>query len=336
MTSSKRIGLTLVFLVGLVSSVHAAPTPLDQFLVQRVPEELAAEGTILSRLGVRLEVELVGEHLLISLVDTATSRPVASTKLDDVPADREAAVASVTHVVATLAAQLDKSGNGAVKTMLDDEHKQRKEREEAEYHFKQEAISFGDLYIATTSSTGSTSVSRSLIPYHGGRQLDPEQFFRLVDKPDYADTFRRRTNIGVGSAIVGGLLVLGGGTYTLVKGLPPTSSTYCSPLDAGYMACQAAADAKDAQEHADARTAATIGLAVTGGGLVVMIVGLIVVGHRSPASESEVYDLADQYNAKLRRKYNMPGASLRPHFDHVALTPYTTGNTAGFSLSGRF
>jgi hypothetical protein len=56
-----------------------AQPALDVFLEQRVAEELAADGTLLSRLGVALDVEIVGDKLIVSLVDAATRRTVAST-----------------------------------------------------------------------------------------------------------------------------------------------------------------------------------------------------------------------------------------------------------------
>ncbi len=105
------------FRVALIAScllgAHARPVLADPddaaslatFLEIRVPEELAAEGLLLSRQGLSLQIEPVGDKLLVSLIDRVTGRVVASTKIDQPPRDREAAVASVTEVAAGLVTQ---------------------------------------------------------------------------------------------------------------------------------------------------------------------------------------------------------------------------------------
>src|SRR5689334_1870732 len=154
---------------GQQPTAQQATVPLDVFLEQRVAEELAADGTILSRLGVALDVEAVGDKLLVSLVDPATRRAVASTKVDSVPADREAAVAAVTQVAANLAAQLGHNAQPAaaaaataVKQVMDEERADRAK----EYRYRQEAISFGN-EIAVFSDGKTTSVRRETVAYQG-------------------------------------------------------------------------------------------------------------------------------------------------------------------------
>src|SRR5678815_784691 len=90
--------LAFVALV-LMTSIAAAAPDLAALLEQRVPQELAAEGVVLARLGVALDVELVGDRCVVSLVDQTTHRASASTKIDALPADTEAAVALVTQAV---------------------------------------------------------------------------------------------------------------------------------------------------------------------------------------------------------------------------------------------
>src|SRR5690606_39358477 len=103
----KHAVLAVLVILGLTVRAHAEdPPPIDQFLEQRVPKELATDGVLLSRLGVHLDVELIGDKLLVSLVEDSTNRATASTKIDAIPPDREAAVATVTQVAATLATQL--------------------------------------------------------------------------------------------------------------------------------------------------------------------------------------------------------------------------------------
>lgn len=304
--------------------------PLDRFLEQRVAEELAADGTILSRLGVALEIEQVGDHLLVSLVDPATRRAVASTKVDNVPADREAAVASVTQVVANLTTQLStkpSSGAGEVKAALEQDREDRRAKEDAEFHYKQEAITFGDLYIATTTN-GSTSVSHSMLPYKGGRQLTPEEFFVEVGRQDLADTFHHRTVVGWTGIGIGSVFVLGGAIY-MTAGLTDNCDAGSSTFDTCF-----------AQHQADEKKHFEIGIGISAGGLLISMVGYYYLLTRNPASKNEIYDLADVHNAKLRQKYNMPGAtsdaSFRPHLQDVAIAPYATGDGAGLAVAGRF
>ena len=85
-----------------------------QFLEKRVHDELASEGTVLSSHNLGLNIELVADRWLVSLVELTTNRVAASTRIDHLPTDREAAVAVMTDVVADLEAQLlDREGKPA-------------------------------------------------------------------------------------------------------------------------------------------------------------------------------------------------------------------------------
>jgi hypothetical protein len=86
------------------ASAQPAP-PIVEFLESRVPDELAVEGIILTQRELVIKVEQVGDKLLISLIATPTGRVVASSKIDDPPSDREASLAIVTQVTATLYTQ---------------------------------------------------------------------------------------------------------------------------------------------------------------------------------------------------------------------------------------
>ena len=90
---------------GAAIAQPATAAPLDQFLESRVPDELAVEGIILGQRELVIKVEQIGDKLLISLIATPTGRVVASSKVDDPPADREASLAIVTQVTATLYTQ---------------------------------------------------------------------------------------------------------------------------------------------------------------------------------------------------------------------------------------
>jgi hypothetical protein len=98
-----RLSLAVILLL-----VTFAPRAYAQqtFLERRVDDELAADGVQLSQLDVRIDVELVADKALVSLVDITTGRVRASTKLDDVPRQHEAAVASIVLVASSLVTEL--------------------------------------------------------------------------------------------------------------------------------------------------------------------------------------------------------------------------------------
>jgi hypothetical protein len=103
--------ITFIFASTLATIVVPGPAsaqpaaPLVEFLESRVPDELAVEGIILGQRELVIKVEQVGDKLLISLIATPTGRVVASSKVDDPPTDREASLAIVTQVTATLYTQ---------------------------------------------------------------------------------------------------------------------------------------------------------------------------------------------------------------------------------------
>src|SRR5688572_24927937 len=179
--------LAALIVAGLATSA-AAQTPtvaLDIFLEQRVAEELAADGTLLSRMGVALDVEIVGDKTLISLVDPATRRAIASTKLDTLPSDREAAVATVVQIVSNLTSQLAQTTSTAVamKSALEDERKHREQKELAEAAYHRDAIHFGDHTMVRAYGNVVTTQLQS-VPYRGDRRLSPVEMFHLTDRQD--------------------------------------------------------------------------------------------------------------------------------------------------------
>jgi hypothetical protein len=304
--------LAALIVAGLATS-SAAQTPpvaLDVFLEQRVAEELAADGTLLSRLGVALDVEIVGDKTLVSLVDPATRRAIASTKLDTLPADREAAVATVVQIVSNLTSQLSQTTSTAVamKSALEDERKHRERKELAEAAYYRDAIHFGDH--STVRSYGSIVTTQlQSVPYRGDRRLTPLEMFELTDRQDLVERYRDRHRVGVGTLLASlGSFCVGG--YLVFSG--------------------------DLESSSPTRRQ-KIGLGFWGAGFIFGFVGIYYIARSNPLSEGEMHDVAEAYNGKLRVKHGLPALSARPkRIQDVSLVPYADDNGGGFALTGRF
>ncbi|MEJ7596608.1 MAG: hypothetical protein WKG01_01755 [Kofleriaceae bacterium] len=320
----KRHLLVGLFVAGFTTTAAAQVVALDVFLEQRVAEELAADGTILSRLGVALDVESVGDKLLVSLVDPATRRALATTKIDAVPADREAAVAMVTQVVANLTTQLTSSSSTAtaVKTVLEDERKHREHKEAAETAFKQEEIRFNDVPIVSGGKDG-VSTELAMIPYRGGRRLTPPEFFDAVERPDLTTTYNQRRNGGIGAIVVGSAVAFAGLVVIGTKGGASCDGPYLS----------------DEYDRCRDQSLKWLGIStglLAGGGLVALG-GHFVYTHANPVDKNEAYDLAEKYNKKLRTKHGLPALSQQTRrFHDVAIAPYADAGGGGLTLAGRF
>lgn len=303
--------------------------PLNVFLEQRVAEELAADGTLLSRLGVTLDVELIGQRAIVSLVDTATQRARASTKIDVLPADREAAVASVTQVAANLAAQIATPASQttvAVKEMLDRDREDRREREAAEYRYRQEALTFGD-EVQVSSDGKSTSVSRRWVAFQGDirRRLDGEEFYKVIDRPDLAQQYETRRSGGIAALVGGSAAMLGGLIYMLSK-----TGIDC---DIGAPDFDQCLDDHDRELN----QAFLIGGAISAAGGIALLIGTYYVRNPHPISEGEAQTLGQQHNTELRRKYNLSTeASPRRRARNLVVTPYIGGDGGGLAIGGRF
>src|SRR5262245_20469151 len=96
-----RTLLAAVLLASVSATAAAQPVEID-LLAKRVPDELAAEGHVLSRMNLTLKLEMAADKLMVSLVDLTTGRVAASTVIEQLPGDREAQVASVTQVAGDL------------------------------------------------------------------------------------------------------------------------------------------------------------------------------------------------------------------------------------------
>jgi len=307
-------------LVGSIATARAqapgSPEPLASFLEHRVSEELAAEGIVLSRRGLMLHVETASDGLVVSLVEVSTQHVEASAKLAAVPVDREAAVTSTTRVVASLVAQ------GAPSAPVADP------QAVAELQFRRDAIRFGDDYHISVSQYGG-SVHREWFAVHGelDQRLDPEEFYRLVDRPDLVDEYNHRHNIMVGGVVVGGVAIAA--SMVALYAMHPTLDNGACSSQPTFTASQMCEDAAQAKYDDENRSA----LLVTYGLVGVSAVGFGVAAwyhyHPHPISENEAKQLAEQHNQALRRTLGLPVAD-------VQITPVATPASGGVALSGRF
>ena len=307
------------------------------FLEKRVPEELATEGLVLSRRNLALQVEQLGDRWLVSLADLTTGRVAASTKVDALPADREAAVAALTHVVSELAAQIvgrsepppPVAAPPPPPTSTDD-RAERAQREIAELTFKRQSLRFGaNLTLGATNNT--VSVGRMWVVYQGdlNEELAPEEFYKKVGRPDLIEAYHHRRNLkvagfvtaGVGTAVLVGLLVHG-----------LTMDSCASQRDQPFDAC------------VDSRVSAStlippliaFGVAFTG-----TVIAIHYGSDPHPIAENDAKALADAYNQRLRRELGLPVVRREPLLRDLKLTPFIAlgiaqGNAQGLALSARF
>jgi len=306
--------LTLV----LMTSIAAAAPDLAGLLEQRVPQELATEGVVLGRLGVVLEIEIVGERCVVSLVDPTTHRASASTKIDALPADTEAAVALVTQVAANLAAQLVARPPAAapVDAQTDDRV--------AEQRYQALALGFGD-EILVGGTDGNVGSTREWYAHQGELKvrLAEPRFYELVGRPDLAATYRARHDRMIGYVTATGVLLVASAALGVkaiwTAGHPDESR--CGQFD---FDCHVAAD-DAAVDHAKPYAVAA-GLAFAGM-VTTMFVGFHYYRNRHPVTEDEAKGLAARHNHDLRRRLGLPTADL---------VPYAAPSGGGLTLSGQF
>jgi hypothetical protein len=285
--------------------------PIATVLEQRVPEELAAEGVMLGRRSMALQVEQVGAKLLVSLVDRTTGRVAASTTIDRLPADRDAAVATATHVVAELVAEVGARPVSVPSPAEADDD--RTVRSAAELRFRREAIGFGaevSVYLYSTPSRFVAGASRRWFPVQGELQtrLEPVEFYRLIGRTDLVDAYRRRrwmmlglywggTALAVGSAVIG-----------------------VASLD-------------DSGAISRLQSAAIVGV---GAGLAAIAAGRWLQSSPQPIGENEAKSLAERYNARLRRQLGLATAEPSRRTRGVTLAPYAGVRDIGLALATRF
>jgi hypothetical protein len=325
-----RLFVALAVVAGAVSTAVAQPPgaelSISAFLERRVPEELASEGHVLSRNNLALKVETAGDIAVISLVDLNTGRVAASTKIDQLPADREAAVASVTHIAADLLTQI--SGREApppppAPPVVDD-RAERAAHEVAELKFNRQAIRFGttyDLYVSNTTAV----LARNWVPYRGelNQEIEPQEFYKLVGHPELGESYDSRRKGGIAAAVAGTGLMVGGLIY-----LSANTGINCDIGSSNFDMCLADHD-RAFHQAAFVSTA----LVIVGGGA--FVVGLYFYRHPHPISETEAKDMAAEYNNGIRRNLGLP--VVERHWLHdIRIQPYALHGEGGLALGARF
>lgn len=295
--------LCLVLGTGAVASAQAPPAEAASapLLEKRVPDELATEGVVLSRQNLGLHVEQIGNKWLVSLVDLTTGRVASSTAIDTLPADREAAVAAMTHVVSELAEQV--TGRPATAPVAD------RAQQVAEQRYLREAIRFDDTY-ELSSGKDSSSLSREWTPYRGEvhQRLERVDFYRVLGRPDLVKTYEDNR---IGRNVAGGLSLAFLGASAIVMGVEIASSdTYRAPDFAPPVVL--------------------FGLSFVSG---------CIAGYywkHMHVSETEAKNLADAYNQNLRRQLGLPIASQQPRLRDVKIAPYVGEHDGGLVLAAKF
>jgi hypothetical protein len=323
----------------------AQEPPIATFLEKRVPDELAVEGVMLSRRNLSLKIEPVGDQVVVSLVDLTTGRIAATTKLDTLPPDREAAVAAVTHVVADLSRQIGPQAP----VPPGETHDERVKAEVSELRYRRDSIRFGDRY--ELSAGKFPTLSRYWVAYQGEQdhELDPVSFYKEVGRPDLGKIFahnidNRNTALFLGTVATGAsLLLLVIGAVSASGDVNANASPNCDVMmtPAQFSACVAAGAA--ASQHQidkssqDFRNAAIPAAILFLGGIVSYSVAFYYAHNAQPIGEDEAMSLADAYNHGLRHNLGLPTAGREPLIRSLKLSPFTaTGTDGGLALGGTF
>jgi hypothetical protein len=299
------------------------------FLESRVVQQLAASQIVLERLGLVLHLEQAGNSWLVSLVDLATRRVAASSEVEALPADRDAAVSAIAQVVAQLAAQVVDHTDPAPRVRPPalpgptDAQISRARRALAELKFNRRSIRFEPS--DRDERSGSTARLPDWVFLRGelDQPLDPPAFYRLVSRDDLAWAYGRRRGLKIGgfvlastSLVVAGVLFGGNDTPFCDYELTPDGHGRC--LRTHHPSLIGAAGAM-------------LGIGVTSA-----LIGFYFAARSQPISEDDARALADAYNQRLRRRIGLPVAPRHALLRDVTLTPYVAGRDAGAVLGARF
>lgn len=332
----------------------ASALPVEPFLEQRVLEELAADGVLLSRLGVTLAIEDLGPVVLVSLIDPRTQRTMASTKVATLPADRDGAVATLTPVVAGLAAQLighvpgpdvDHDRLARIEAnqrehaaRLEAERQAQAAREAAEQAYLAEALRF-DREPVLDGTSDAPVLRHQWVAYRGPdhERLEPTAFYRQLGRPDLAAAYRRRQTIKWVAAAGGAVATVAAIAVMLKDETVAVDTRNCRDQDPS---CDLEAKNRAWNQEQDARDRnLTIGMGIALAGVVAFGVGAYYQRRPHPISEREARKLGADYNRRVRERLGLPvphRAASPAASTTVRVAPYAGQGGGGFVLAGTF
>ena len=185
---------------------------------------------------------------------------------------------------------------------------------EAQEKYDREHVWFED-WAAVNAGTGMV-VSTWAVPYQGKykKAIDGPEFYEIVGRPDLAEEYRSSQAWRTGFAIGGGVLTLGG------TGLMVMSLVTMGGCDIDDTACSD-----------DSTNQLIAGSALLGGGLLSFTIGAMIDPH--PVEVGEARQLADEYNARLKKDLGLSAAPQAPASGVRASLAALPGG-AGVMLSG--
>lgn len=300
--------------------------PTAQSLAQQVERELSSIGAAPSRYDLRLELRPVATRWLVSLVG-ADGAVVASTRTEALPADREAAVAILTQIVADLevvaieARQRAKPPESAPPASAPPASASRlrpdgdeQDPATAERAFRLAALRFAARY-DVDAVNGKVIVNRAWVVFRGdpGSPLEPSEFYRRVGRDDLAQAYTRRRGLKIASYALGGIA------------LAATFAMWALTIH-GF-------DRDRPDEQPDLLLPILLAGGVSAAGIVG---GIYLERNPHPIDELDARELADRYNQRLRWVLGLPPLARRTPDRDIALTPFFAGRVGGLVLRARF
>jgi hypothetical protein len=193
--------------------------PGSRSLEERVTAALVTRGIALAQRNLGLQIEQIGGMWLVSLVDLTTGRAEAADQVAALPADRDAAVVTVTSVVSDLEQQVPERGERAATQIhqasrpaalappssdsaLTDEQLQLRD---AELRYGRESLHFMTIP-DSSSASGELSAHGGWGVFQGHPSkgvLDPRAFFRVAGRDDLARAYSSQPTAATVSFVLG-------------------------------------------------------------------------------------------------------------------------------------
>ena len=282
------------------TAAPAEPAPGNaQALEAQVGDAVAARGVTLSRHNLKLRLQLDGARLTASLVE-AGGHVAASTRVDPLPDDPDAALAAATQAVVDLDTQVGQRVN--------------------EFKFQLMAMRFAPSYAADARLE---RAARQWQVFRGRRaqELASPEFYQMVGRDDLASSYTRRRYAMYGAFIAGGAAFVTAAALTVIN-----ESDYepCNMIEGpGGLTCV------NQHNHSLAPILVALGVGLVGVG-----VGTYLYRSPQPIDENDAKALADAYNRQLRGKLGL--VADRPRLRDVTVTPYAGGAASGVTMAARF